>query len=261
MEESKYCNLGDVCNTISETYRANSSKVVLINTSDVLEGACLNHEKVENKDLKGQFKKVFHQNDILYSEIRPANKRFAFMEELKEYRLEEIGTIVGGATPSTKEQSYYDGNISWITPKDLSNYTDRFISRGKRMISQNGFDSCSCKMLPKGSILFSSRAPIGYIAIAENELCTNQGFKSIIPNNRIVDNMFLFYLLEYNKHAIEGMGSGTTFKEVSGDVMKKFKVRIPCLQKQKQIASVLSIIDEKIELNRRINDNLIVMVA
>lgn len=256
MEESKYCNLGDVCNTISETYRANSSKVVLINTSDVLEGACLNHEKVENKDLKGQFKKVFHQNDILYSEIRPANKRFAFMEELKEYRLEEIGTIVGGATPSTKEQSYYDGNISWITPKDLSNYTDRFISRGKRMISQNGFDSCSCKMLPKGSILFSSRAPIGYIAIAENELCTNQGFKSIIPNNRIVDNMFLFYLLEYNKHAIEGMGSGTTFKEVSGDVMKKFKVRIPCLQKQKQIASVLSIIDEKIELNRRINDNL-----
>ena len=256
MEESKYCNLGDVCNTISETYRANSSKVVLINTSDVLEGACLNHEKVENKDLKGQFKKVFHQNDILYSEIRPANKRFAFMEELKEYRLEEIGTIVGGATPSTKEQSYYDGNISWITPKDLSNYTYRFISRGKRMISQNGFDSCSCKMLPKGSILFSSRAPIGYIAIAENELCTNQGFKSIIPNNRIVDNMFLFYLLEYNKHAIEGMGSGTTFKEVSGDVMKKFKVRIPCLQKQKQIASVLSIIDEKIELNRRINDNL-----
>ena len=113
------------------------------------------------------------------------------MEEWKEYKLEAIGNIVGGATPSTKEPQNYDGDISWITPKDLSNFSGRFISRGERMITSKGFNSCSCKMLPKGSVLFSSRAPIGYVAIASNDLCTNQGFKSIIPDNRFVDSTFL----------------------------------------------------------------------
>jgi len=178
------------------------------------------------------------------------------MEEWKEYKLEEIGTIVGGATPSTKEPHNYDGNISWITPKDLSNNSGRYISRGERMITSEGYNSCSCKMLPKGSVLFSSRAPIGYVAIASNELCTNQGFKSIIPNEQFVDSTFLYYLLVYNKAFIEGLGSGTTFKEVSGNVMKNVVVKIPCLEIQKQIANVLSSLDDKIEANRRINDNL-----
>ena len=178
------------------------------------------------------------------------------MEEWKEYKLEEIGTIVGGATPSTKEASNYDGEISWITPKDLSNYNNRFISRGERMISEKGFNSCSCKMLPKGSVLFSSRAPIGYVAIAEQDLCTNQGFKSVIPNENIVNNIFLYYLLVYNKTIIEGLGSGTTFKEVSGQTMKNVCVKIPSLNEQEKIANILSSLDDKIELNRRINDNL-----
>ena len=177
------------------------------------------------------------------------------MEEWKEYRLEEIGIIVGGATPSTKEPHNYDGNISWITPKDLSNNGSRYISRGERMITSEGYNSCSCKMLPKGSVLFSSRAPIGYVAIASNELCTNQGFKSIIPDEKFVDSAFLYYLLVYNKALIEGLGSGTTFKEVSGNVMKNVVVIIPCLEIQKQIAKVLSSLDDKIEVNRRINDN------
>ena len=178
------------------------------------------------------------------------------MEEWKEYKLGEIGTIVGGATPSTKEPQNYDGNISWITPKDLSNYSGRYISRGERMITSEGYNSCSCKMLPKGSILFSSRAPIGYVAIAANELCTNQGFKSIIPDERLVDGTFLYYLLIKNKAMIEGLGSGTTFKEVSGNVMKNVVVKIPSLEIQRRIANVLSSLDDKIEVNRRINDNL-----
>ena len=178
------------------------------------------------------------------------------MEEWKEYKLEEIGTIVGGATPSTKEPHNYDGNISWITPKDLSNNSGRYISRGERMITSEGYNSCSCKMLPKGSVLFSSRAPIGYVAIASNELCTNQGFKSIIPDEQFVNSTFLYYLLVYNKAFIEGLGSGTTFKEVSGNVMKNVVVKIPCLEIQRQIANVLSSLDDKIEVNRRINDNL-----
>ena len=178
------------------------------------------------------------------------------MEEWKEYKLEAIGNIVGGATPSTKEPQNYDGDISWITPKDLSNFSGRFISRGERMITSKGFNSCSCKMLPKGSVLFSSRAPIGYVAIASNDLCTNQGFKSIIPDNRFVDSTFLYYLLVYNKTMIEGLGSGTTFKEVSGNVMKNVTVKIPSLDSQRRISSILSSLDDKIEVNRRINDNL-----
>ena len=178
------------------------------------------------------------------------------MEQWEEYRIEEIGTVVGGATPSTKDISNYDGNISWITPKDLSNYSYRYIARGERMITQKGFDSCSCRYIPKGSVLFSSRAPIGYIAIAEKDLCTNQGFKSIIPNTEIIDSEFLYYLLLFNRDKIIAMGSGTTFMEVSANVMKNVSVSIPSLKTQKAIVSILSSIDNKIELNRRINDNL-----
>lgn len=178
------------------------------------------------------------------------------MEEWKEYRLEEIGEIVGGSTPSTKDPKNYDGDISWITPKDLSNFNGRYISKGERMISSNGLKNSSCKMLPKGSILFSSRAPIGYIAIASNNLCTNQGFKSIVPDCKIVDNIFLYYLLVFNKNKIESLGSGTTFKEVSGKTMKNVCVKIPSLTEQKEIANILSSIDDKIENNRRINENL-----
>ena len=178
------------------------------------------------------------------------------MEEWKTYKLSEIGTVVGGATPSTKVPDNYDGQIPWITPKDLSNHSGRYISKGERNITEQGFDSCSCQMLPKDSVLFSSRAPIGYVAIASAPLCTNQGFKSIIPNENLVDSRFLYYLLKYNKERIAEMGSGTTFMEVSGSVMKNIEVLIPPLSSQKSIAGVLSSIDDKIELNYRINHNL-----
>ena len=178
------------------------------------------------------------------------------MKSWKEYKIEDIGIVVGGATPPTKDSSNYDGNIPWITPKDLANHNGRYISHGERMISLQGFNNCSCQMLPKNSILFSSRAPIGYVAIANNELCTNQGFKSIIPNNNIVDSLFLYYLLVYYKPVIENMGSGTTFKEVSGSIMKNLAINIPEIDEQKKIAAILSSLDDKIELNRRINRNL-----
>ena len=178
------------------------------------------------------------------------------MEEMKEYKIGDLGIVVGGATPSTNDASNYDGDIAWITPKDLSTIQGRKISRGERMISEKGFTNSSCKLLPKGSVLFSSRAPIGYVAIAENELCTNQGFKSIIPNEKLVDSTYLYYLLVYNKANISALGSGTTFVEVSGTVMRNFVVRIPDVKIQKRIASILSSLDDKIELNRRINENL-----
>lgn len=179
------------------------------------------------------------------------------MTEWKEYKLSDIGTIVGGATPSTKDASNYDdGEIAWLTPKDLSSFTERYISRGERNITEKGFKSSSTQMLPANTVLFSSRAPIGYVAIAANEMCTNQGFKSIIPNSK-VDYLFLYYLLKHKKNAIEGMGSGTTFKEVSGNVMKNIEVQIPTdINIQKKIADVLDKIDSKIENNTAINRNL-----
>lgn len=175
----------------------------------------------------------------------------------KKYKLSEIGSVVGGATPSTNVDTYYNGDIPWLTPKDLSNFHERYIERGERNITKSGLNSCSAQLLPAGSVLFSSRAPIGYVAIAKNPITTNQGFKSIIPNPEKVDNLFLYYLLKYNKDNIEAMGSGTTFKEVSGTTMKNIEVYLPeDLDEQRRIAGILGSLDDKIELNRRINTNL-----
>ena len=179
------------------------------------------------------------------------------MAEWIECKISDIGTVVGGATPSTKKTEYYEGgNIAWITPKDLATFSGRYIQRGERNITEIGLKSCSTQLLPQNTILFSSRAPIGYAAIAANEVCTNQGFKSVIPNED-TDPLFLFYLLKYNKDRIEGMGSGTTFKEVSGNTMKNIVVNVPADKEiQTKIASLLGAIDDKIEENERINNNL-----
>lgn len=178
------------------------------------------------------------------------------MTTWKTVKLSELGTIVGGATPATSHDEYYNGDIPWLTPKDLASYAGRYISRGERNISRAGLESCSAKMLPKNSILFSSRAPIGYIAIAQNDLCTNQGFKSIIPNDK-VNHLFLYYLLKCNKEKIESLGSGTTFKEVSAATMREVEVCLPVnIVIQNNIAKILDAIDSMIENNLYIERKL-----
>lgn len=178
------------------------------------------------------------------------------MTEWIECTLDKLGEIVGGATPSTKCEDYYGGSIPWITPKDLSSFKGRYITSGERNITEKGLASCSAQMMPKDAVLFTSRAPIGYVAIASQSVCTNQGFKSIVVNEK-ADPLFVYYLLKYNKDAIEAMGSGTTFKEVSGKTMRAVKVRIPLdVSYQNRIAAVLDSLDTKIENNERINDNL-----
>ena len=178
------------------------------------------------------------------------------MGKWKTCTIADLGTVVGGATPSTKKAENYDGTIAWITPKDLAGFSGRFISHGERDITETGLHSCSAQMLPRHSVLFSSRAPIGYIAIADNEVCTNQGFKSVVPNEN-TDYMFLYYLLLNNRQNIEHMGSGTTFKEVSGKTMRGIEVRVPeSKEEQIRISSILSAFDDKIEENDQINKNL-----
>ncbi len=178
------------------------------------------------------------------------------MSEWQTFCLKDLGKIVGGTTPSTNNPKNYGNKIAWITPKDLSTLQGRYIKKGSRSISRLGFKSCSCVLLPKHAILFSSRAPIGYVAIAKKRLCTNQGFKSIIPNKKIYFE-FLYYLLKYNKDNISNIGGGTTFKEVSGATLGLFKVKIPpTYYEQQKIARTLSILDQKIENNHKINELL-----
>lgn len=176
--------------------------------------------------------------------------------EWKEYRLDEIGDIVSGGTPSTKNEDYYGNEIPWITPKDLSGYDSKYISKGERSITKLGLEKSSAKLLPKGTILFSSRAPIGYVAIAQEDLCTNQGFKNIVCNPQVAHNEFIYYRMKLAKEELESVAGGSTFKEVSGKVMKEFKIKLPSIEQQKRIASILSSLDDKIELNNEMNKTL-----
>lgn len=143
--------------------------------------------------------------------------------------LSEIGEIVGGSTPSKAKEEYYtDKGIAWLTPKDLSIKPTCFTSHGEIDITEAGYKSTSTKLMPKGTVLFSSRAPIGYISIAKNEICTNQGFKSVVPKE--AGTCFIYCFLKAATPDIENKASGSTFKEASGSLMKSLQLVIP--QKQ-----------------------------
>ena len=137
--------------------------------------------------------------------------------------IKDIAEVVNGATPLTTNPDNYGNAIIWITPNDLSNQKSKFVSCGERSITQNGYDSCSTTLMPAGSVLMSSRAPIGLMAIAEVELCTNQGFKNFVPFD-MTDNYFLYYYIKEHMAQIEQLGAGTTFREVSRDTMLKFPI-------------------------------------
>lgn len=381
--EWKEVDICQLCDSVSETYKGNASEVVLINTSDVLDGKCLNHEYVPNKKLKGQFKKTFRKGDILYSEIRPANKRFCFVDfEPKDYiastklmvlrahedvdpqylyqilrsndtltqlqmlaesrsgtfpqityselsnimvslpsqkaqknivsilasldrkielnnkinadleemaqaifknwfvdfepfkdgkfvdselgmipegwkvgRLDEIADVVGGSTPSKAKPEYYtQKGIAWLTPKDLSNHPAVYTSRGEIDITEEGYNSTSTKLMPKGTILFTSRAPIGYISIAQNDICTNQGFKSLVPKK--AGTCFLYCFLKYVTPEIENKSTGSTFKEASGALMKSLQVIMPDQKVFEEFEEIVSPLFARIESLEKENSRL-----
>ncbi len=176
--------------------------------------------------------------------------------ELKKYRLGDIAKVVNGSTPSTLHPEYYDGDVVWITPKDLSEQKSKYIQKGERNITTEGYNSCSTQMIPANNILLTSRAPIGLVAINSVECCTNQGFKNIIVDNSKADVDYLYYYIKYHIKEIEILGAGTTFKEVSKNALEKYIISIPSLSSQRKIAGVLSALDQKIALNRTINQSL-----
>lgn len=147
-------------------------------------------------------------------------------EGWKVGRLDEIADVVGGSTPSKAKPEYYtQKGIAWLTPKDLSNHPAVYTSRGEIDITEEGYNSTSTKLMPKGTILFTSRAPIGYISIAQNDICTNQGFKSLVPKK--AGTCFLYCFLKYVTPEIENKSTGSTFKEASGSLMKSLQVIMP----------------------------------
>ena len=172
-------------------------------------------------------------------------------------KLSDLVEVKNGSTPSTTRSDFYDGNIIWITPKDLSNNKSKFIYSSERKITKAGFDSCSTSLLPIGSVLLSSRAPIGLLAISAVETCTNQGFKNLVVKQDKLHNEYLYYWLKTKVKYIDSLGTGTTFKEVSKGVIENLVIELPKdLKDQQKIASVLSVLDSKIELNNRINAEL-----
>ena len=207
-------------------------------TAKILNGFELPIPTIEKQNkiasLLGNLDKKIESNEIINKNLEQQAQ--AYFNELfvvnadsnwQECTLSDIGSIVAGGTPSKSKLEYYaDQGIAWITPKDLSVDKSKFISHGENDISELGFSKSSAAKMPAGTILFSSRAPIGYMAIAQNEVTTNQGFKSVIPKKNI-GTAYVYFLLKNLLPTIEGMASGSTFKEISGSAMKSVPTVMP----------------------------------
>lgn len=161
---------------------------------------------------------------------------FEIPESWEWVRLEELGEIIGGGTPKTSTLEFWDGDIAWLTPADMKNIKGKYASSGARNITQLGLDKSSARLMPAGTVLYSSRAPIGYIAIADNNISTNQGFKSLVPINTEISE-YMYYCLISRTNNIVSRASGTTFKEISGSEFGLTVVPIPPLEEQHRIVA------------------------
>ena len=170
-------------------------------------------------------------------------------------KVKEVARIVSGATPKTGKPEYWGGNIPWVTPKDLSEHPSPYTSRGARSITQEGFNSCSTHMLPKGAVLLTSRAPVGYVSIAENEICTNQGFKSLILDETQKPE-FWYYLLGANTETLINYSGGSTFKELSKTSLGEIEFLLPPLEEQEKIVEKMQTLDKYIDSAKRSQEAL-----
>ena len=152
--------------------------------------------------------------------------------------LGDVCRIVSGSTPKTTVARYWGGDIPWITPDDLSGYSAKSIARGTRSLTEEGYNSCSAALVPPGSVLYTSRAPIGYVAIASREVCTNQGFKNFLPSDAVVSD-YLYWYLRWATPLIQDLGTGTTFKEVSKRTIATAPIRFPEKAEQRRIVEII----------------------
>lgn len=180
------------------------------------------------------------------------------MSQWPMVKLGDVCTVVGGGTPKTTVPEYWGGTIPWLTPKDLSGNKNLYVSCGERSITESGLDNSSAALLPKGTVLWSSRAPIGHVAIAETNVATNQGFKSFIPGLN-VDSEYLAYTLIFMKDQLQEIGTGATFKEVSAKRAKSIQIPLPPLDEQRRIAEILKRSSQQISNARQKLDHLLMI--
>ncbi len=165
--------------------------------------------------------------------------------------VEEFADVFSGGTPSTGTAAFWDGGVPWITPKDLAGYELRYISSGERDISEEGLQHSSARLIPQDTVLLTTRAPIGYVALAGTPLATNQGFKNLVCKPEVAVPSFVYYLLKHNTKLLESHATGATFKELSGTRLKMIEFQFPDVDVQTRVASVLSAYDDLIENNNR----------
>jgi type I restriction enzyme S subunit len=173
----------------------------------------------------------------------------------KHYKLSDISEIVSGATPKTEIKEYWNGNVYWATPAELGKLNDIFINQTVRRITNKGLASCTATLLPINSVLFSSRAPIGHIAINSVPMATNQGFKSFVVDKQLVQPLYLYYWFKQNKLLLQSIGVGATFKELSKNLISEVKIKLPSINDQnKFVNQVNNIRDLKIKNLRAIKE-------
>jgi len=168
----------------------------------------------------------------------------------KYQKICDVAEVVSGATPKTKISDFWDGDILWATPKDMGQLDTIEISDTVRKLTKSGYESCSARLLPVGSVLMSSRAPIGHLAINTRPMCTNQGFKSLIPNENVF-NRYLYWVLKGSIPQIQCLGRGCTFDEVSKGLVESFEIPIPPLDEQRRIVARIEKLTSRAESTRR----------
>ena len=196
----------------------------ILNTIGILENIIDKYElEIDhlNNLIKARFVEMFGDLDLA-----PQNKEWT--------KISDIGEVVSGSTPKTSIKEYWNGNICWITPAELSNMSG-IIYDSKKKITERGKSSCSLRMMPSRTVILSSRAPIGKVALLGKEMCCNQGFKNIICNEKVAPE-YLYYLLGYNTIFLNSLGRGATFKEISKKIVGEIKVPLPAKELQNQFA-------------------------
>ena len=207
----------------------------------------LHQRKLESLKLKKKalLQKLFPKNGEQFPELRFPG----FTDAWEQRKLGEIATITGGGTPSTNISEYWNGDIDWYSPVEIGE--NRYVSGSIRKITKLGLEKSSAKILPVGTVLFTSRAGIGNTAILQVEGCTNQGFQSITPNLNELDTYFLYTMTPKLKRYGEITGAGSTFVEVSGKQMEQMNLMVPSLEEQKRVSELFKTMDDAITLHQR----------
>lgn len=169
----------------------------------------------------------------------------------RKVKLGEVAEIISGSTPSRAVAEYWNGGIPWVTPKELAGIQSRHIEATQETISELGLRQSAARILPVNSVLFSSRAPIGHVAVTKIPMATNQGFKSFVPNAKKLDSDYLYYWLRSKKEYLQSLGRGATFKELSKSIVENVEIPLPPLAEQRRIAATLDKVDELRALRSR----------